>query len=181
MDDVLAAVGRGEMFSGDVVKAIHPEFVPERASGGGPSKGEAGWFGLNKADSLVFKVPGSVRRRRRVRSPFAGLAATCRSVLRPWAARCRRPDRRHPHARRRHHDLPDPVPALTQFDDQTERWLDVRWDIEEEHTGLYPAQIVVSAINEPGTLALIAGVIGETGANIDHVQFVNRSPTCATL
>ncbi len=67
-------------------------------------------------------------------------------------------------------------PALTQFDDQPERWLDVRWDIEEEHRGLYPAQIVVSAINEPGTLGLIATLIGESGANIDHVQFVNRSP-----
>jgi GTP pyrophosphokinase len=67
-------------------------------------------------------------------------------------------------------------PALTQFDDQPERWLDVRWDIEEEHRGLYPAQIVVSGINEPGTLGLIATLIGESGANIDHVQFVNRSP-----
>ena len=34
---------------------------------------------------------------------------------------------------------------------------------------------MVSAINEPGTLGVIAGLIGETGANIDHVQFVNRS------
>jgi GTP pyrophosphokinase len=67
-------------------------------------------------------------------------------------------------------------PALTQFDDQPERWLDVRWDIEAEHEGLYPAQIVVSAINEPGTLGSIANLIGETGANIDHVQFANKSP-----
>jgi ubiquinone biosynthesis protein UbiJ len=52
----------------------------------------------------------------------------------------------------------------------------VRWDIEAEHEGLYPAQIVVSAINEPGTLGSIANLIGETGANIDHVQFANKSP-----
>ena len=33
IEDVLAAVGRGEMFSGDVVKAVHPQFVAERAAG----------------------------------------------------------------------------------------------------------------------------------------------------
>ena len=28
VEDVLAAVGRGEMFSGDVVRAVHPDFKP---------------------------------------------------------------------------------------------------------------------------------------------------------
>ena len=35
VDDVLAAVGRGEMFSGDVVKAVHPDFTEERKAGRG--------------------------------------------------------------------------------------------------------------------------------------------------
>ena len=30
IEDVLAAVGRGEMFSGDVVQAVYPEFMEER-------------------------------------------------------------------------------------------------------------------------------------------------------
>jgi GTP diphosphokinase / guanosine-3',5'-bis(diphosphate) 3'-diphosphatase len=177
VDDVLAAVGRGEMFSGDVVKAIHPEFVPERASGGGPSKGEAGWFGLNKADSLVFKVPGSGQAASSSSIPIRGLGGDLPVRFAPVGGAV--PGDRIVGILTPGEGItiyPIQSPALTQFDDQTERWLDVRWDIEEEHTGLYPAQIVVSAINEPGTLALIAGVIGETGANIDHVQFVNRSP-----
>jgi GTP pyrophosphokinase len=66
--------------------------------------------------------------------------------------------------------------ALTQFDDHPERWLDVRWDIEEQSAELFPAQIIVSAINEPGTLGAIANLIGESGANIDHIVFVNKSP-----
>ena len=65
-------------------------------------------------------------------------------------------------------------PALTAFDDQPERWLDVRWDLDQNEE-LFPAQIVVNAMNEPGTLGLIATVIGEEGANIDHIEFVDRS------
>ena len=63
VDDVLAAVGRGEMFSGDVVKAVHPDFVVERKVTAGPAhaKGERGWFGMKKAASLVFKDRKSTR------------------------------------------------------------------------------------------------------------------------
>ena len=67
-------------------------------------------------------------------------------------------------------------PALTAFDDQPERWLDVRWDLDGATKELFPAQLVVSAVNEPGTLGLIATAIGDTGANIDHIEFRNRSP-----
>ena len=109
-EDVLAAVGRGEMFSGDVVKAVHPEFEPERLSGGGPSKGESGWFGLRKADSLVFKVPGSDQPASlRLDShswPWRRSAGALRAHRRRGAGR---PHRGHPHARRGDHDLPDPV------------------------------------------------------------------------
>ena len=66
-------------------------------------------------------------------------------------------------------------PALTAFDDQPERWLDVRWDLDVEQRELFPAQIIVSAVNEPGTLAIIATVIGDSEANIDQVGFRNRS------
>jgi GTP pyrophosphokinase len=65
---------------------------------------------------------------------------------------------------------------LTAFDDQPERWLDVRWDLDEEHRELFPAQVIVNAMNEPGALGTIATVIGEAGANIDHIEFRNRSP-----
>ncbi|MFN3892458.1 MAG: RelA/SpoT family protein [Beijerinckiaceae bacterium] len=177
VDDVLAAVGRGEMFSGDVVKAVHPEFVPERASGGGPSKAESGWFGLRKADSLVFKVPGSDQPSSPNSIPIRGLGGDLPVRFAPVGGAV--PGDRIVGILTPGEGItiyPIQSPALTQFDDQPERWLDVRWDIEEEHQGLYPAQIVVSAINEPGTLGTIASLIGETGANIDHVQFVNRSP-----
>ena len=67
-------------------------------------------------------------------------------------------------------------PALMAFDDQPERWLDVRWDLENDRGELFPAQLIVSAVNEPGALGAIATVIGDAGANIDHIEFRNRSP-----
>jgi GTP pyrophosphokinase len=62
------------------------------------------------------------------------------------------------------------------FDESPERWLDVRWDIDSERRDFFPARIIVNAINEPGTLGMIASVIGDAGANIDHVGFVTHSP-----
>src|SRR5207237_370097 len=45
-------------------------------------------------------------------------------------------------------------PALTAFDDRPEFWLDVRWDIDSERKELYPTQITVTALNEPGALGI---------------------------
>ena len=67
-------------------------------------------------------------------------------------------------------------PALTAFDDQPERWLDVRWDIDAETRELFPARVISTALNEPGTLGTLATLIGETGANIDNIRFKAHSP-----
>ncbi len=177
VDDVLAAVGRGEMFSGDVVKAVHPEFVAERSVGATPHKSDTGWFGLRKAASLVFKVPGGEIGPTADSIPIRGLGGDLPVRFSPNGGAV--PGDRIVGILTPGDGItiyPIQSSALTQFDDQPERWLDVRWDLEGSHQTLYPAQIIVSAINEPGTLGTIANLIGETGANIDHVNFINKSP-----
>lgn len=67
-------------------------------------------------------------------------------------------------------------PELTKFDDQPERWLDVRWDVDTENPERFPAAILVRALNEPGSLAEIAQIIGEQDANIDTVAMTMRAP-----
>jgi GTP diphosphokinase / guanosine-3',5'-bis(diphosphate) 3'-diphosphatase len=67
-------------------------------------------------------------------------------------------------------------PSLTNYDDQPDRWLDVRWDLDEESRELFPARVVATALNEPGTLGALATLIGETGANIDNIGFTAHSP-----
>ena len=61
-------------------------------------------------------------------------------------------------------------PALADFNDEPDRWLDVRWDLEAADKAVYSTQIVVTMLNEPGALGVIATIIGEYGANIDSVS-----------
>ena len=61
-------------------------------------------------------------------------------------------------------------PALADFNDEPDRWLDVRWDLEAADKAVYSTQIVITMLNEPGALGVIATIIGEYGANIDAVS-----------
>ncbi len=57
IDDVFAAVGRGEMRPSDVGRAMYPDYKEERIAAVPPPKSETGWFGLRKAKAVKFKVP----------------------------------------------------------------------------------------------------------------------------
>jgi GTP diphosphokinase / guanosine-3',5'-bis(diphosphate) 3'-diphosphatase len=63
--------------------------------------------------------------------------------------------------------------ALEQFDQQPERWVDLAWGPAEEGQR-FPARIDISIINEVGSLAQVAQVIGELGGNIDELQLARR-------
>ena len=65
-------------------------------------------------------------------------------------------------------------PALTEFDDHPEQWIDVRWDLDENSTERFPAHIQVTGRNEPGSLAKIAQAIGEADGNIDNLRILDR-------
>ncbi len=89
IDDVLAAVGRGEMRAADVARAMYPDYKEERAAAIAQRRRlESGWFGLKRSKAVKFKVPGRRARRAR-RSRSAASTATCRCASRPTAARCR--------------------------------------------------------------------------------------------
>ena len=66
--------------------------------------------------------------------------------------------------------------ALSSYDDQPERWIDVRWDIEEGMKERFPARVSITALNEPGTLAEIAQVIATNEANIHKLEMGNTAP-----
>ncbi len=180
VEDVFAAVGRGEMFSGDVVKAVHPDFKEERKAGPALPKNEGGWFGLRKAASLVFRVPGAAARDEQnadMSIPIRGLRGDLPVRFAPQGGAV--PGDRIVGILTPGEGItiyPIQSPALTAFEDEPERWLDVRWDIDETKRELYPAQIIVTALNEPGALGVIATVIGEAQGNIDNVSFKESSP-----
>ena len=66
-------------------------------------------------------------------------------------------------------------PALSEFEDHPERWLDVRWD-EEGVPQRFPARLLVQSVNEPGSLAQITQVIAENDGNIDNIRMTRTAP-----
>jgi guanosine-3',5'-bis(diphosphate) 3'-pyrophosphohydrolase len=174
LDDVLAAVGRGEIFSGDVVKAVYPDYKDEKAAGAEANRTEGGWFGLKKAEGLVFKVPGAAPRTA-PSIPIRGLNGDLPVRFAPNGGAV--PGDRIVGILTPGEGItiyPIQSPALTAFDDQPDRWLDVRWDIDEAVPQRFPAQLSLTVINEPGTLAQIAQIIGDNDGNIDSISVTGR-------
>jgi RelA/SpoT family (p)ppGpp synthetase len=175
IEDVMAAVGRGEMKASDVARAVYPDYKEERAAAVQVSKPESGWFGLKMARSLKFKVPeggdkGPAIPIRGINSdlpvrfaPDGGAVPGDRivGILTPGEGIT---------------IYPIQSPALKEFEEAPERWLDVRWDVEGASPQRFPARIVVQSVNEPGTLAQMAQVIAEHDGNIDNIRMARRSP-----
>ncbi len=175
VDDIYAAVGRGEMFSGDVVKAVHPEFTEERRPAPLQERKEAGWFSLKRAQRLLFKSPAGEQPEKAL--PIRGIRADMPVRFAPNGGAV--PGDRIVGIITPGEGItiyPIQSPALSAFDNEPERWLDVRWDTEQSKGDFFPAMLKATAINEPGTLGVIATTIGEAGANISNISFEVHSP-----
>ena len=175
MDDVFISVGRGELYSADVVRAIYPDFQEERKAGPALSPNETGWFGLAKGANLVFRVPGQDEKGEAL--PLRGIEWDMPVRFAPKGGAV--PGERIVGIRTPGEGItiyPIHSPALIDYDDKPEQWLDVRWDLDTARKGLYPTQILVTTLNEPGALGQVSTTIGETGANIDNVVFNPTGP-----
>jgi GTP pyrophosphokinase len=176
VEDVFAAVGRGEMKVDDVVKAVHPDWKEERKPVNKAPRSE-GWFGLSRVASLKFRIPG-------FRGTVTGKPEEISAAIPIRGINGDLPVRFAPEGGAVPGDrivgiltpgkgitiYPIHSPALKEFDDEPGRWLDVRWDIDEVTTQRFPARLLLKAKNQPGTLAQVAQVIGEHGGNIDNVH-----------
>jgi GTP pyrophosphokinase/guanosine-3',5'-bis(diphosphate) 3'-pyrophosphohydrolase len=65
--------------------------------------------------------------------------------------------------------------ALTAYEDQPERWLDLHWHAGK-HPAIYTASLDVTIGNDAGVLGRICTLIGEQKANISDLEFVDRKP-----
>jgi guanosine-3',5'-bis(diphosphate) 3'-pyrophosphohydrolase len=179
VDEVMAAVGRGEMKASDVVRAMYPDYKEERAARAPVPKAESGWFGLRKAKALIFKVPegeadGAI--------PIRGVTGDLPVSFAPNGGAV--PGDRIVGIMTPGGGItiyPIQSEALKEFEDTPERWLDVRWDIEEQSPQRFPAQIKVNSVNEPGSLAQVAQVIAEHDGNIDNIRMARRAPDFTEL
>jgi (p)ppGpp synthase/HD superfamily hydrolase len=174
IEEVLSSVGRGEMRAADVVRAMYPDYKEERAATiAHQPKQESGWFGLKKAKSVKVKVPGEPGAAIPIRgintdlpvrfAPNGGAVPGDRivGILTPGEGIT---------------IYPIQSPALKDFEDAPENWLDLRWDVEERTPQRFPARIILQTVNEPGSLAQVAQIIAEHDGNIDNIGMERSSP-----
>jgi GTP pyrophosphokinase len=181
IEEVHATVGRGELPVKDVIRAVVPEAElneqaakPRKLSRRERGQGEEGWFNLAKVMGLKFRWPGSsaADAKRMQMLPIRGQRSDLPvqfeeggavpgdrivGVLSEGGIRI----------------FQIHSPKLKEY--EHEKWIDVTWDVDPDKPERFPATIVVTALNEPGSLAQIAQVIGEADGNIDNVHMMRRA------
>jgi guanosine-3',5'-bis(diphosphate) 3'-pyrophosphohydrolase len=172
IDDVMAAVGRGEMKAADVARAMYPDYKEERVARFAPAGAKktkiAAAVAKDAAGPQSIPVRG-INTDLPVRfAPNGGAVPGDRivGIVTPGEGIT---------------IYPIQSPALKDFEDMPSRWLDVRWDVDESTPQRFPAQLFVQQVNEPGSLAQVATVIAEHDGNIDHIHMSRRSPDFTEL
>ncbi|HXW41165.1 MAG TPA: RelA/SpoT AH/RIS domain-containing protein, partial [Xanthobacteraceae bacterium] len=179
IEDVMAAVGRGEMKASNVIRAMYPDYKDERVAPVAP-KAESGWFGLKWAKAVKFRVPSKGAQDDAI--PIRGINADLPVRFAPKGGAV--PGDRIVGIMTPGEGItiyPIQSEALKHFEDEPERWLDVRWDVDDKAPQRFPAQLAVQSVNEPGTLAQIAQVIAEHDGNIDNIRMSRQSPDFTEL
>jgi guanosine-3',5'-bis(diphosphate) 3'-pyrophosphohydrolase len=172
VEDAIAAVGRGELSSLDVLRAVFPDYQDERVTVK-PSSDD-GWFNMRSAAGMVFKLPGKAKTALEGGEtetgpealPIRGLSGNAEVHFSAGGAV---PGDRIVGIMEKDKGItiyPIQSPALQKFDDEPERWIDVRWDLDEANNTRFMARIMINALNEPGTLAEVTQVIATSDVNI---------------
>ncbi|MFL6828079.1 MAG: RelA/SpoT family protein [Bradyrhizobium sp.] len=175
VDDVMAAVGRGEMKASDVARAMYPDYKEERVARYGPAK-------KSLAVKLKLKSPPPDPSRSPSAIPVRGINSDLPVKFAPNGGAV--PGDRIVGIVSPGEGItiyPIQSPALKDFEEEPERWLDVRWDVDESTPQRFPARILVDNVNEPGSLAQVATVIAEHDGNIDNISMFRRSPDFTEL
>jgi GTP diphosphokinase / guanosine-3',5'-bis(diphosphate) 3'-diphosphatase len=174
IDDVMAAVGRGEMKASDVARAMYPDYKEERIARFGAKK--------SLAVKLKLKSPPPEPARSTSAIPIRGINSGLPVKFAPNGGAV--PGDRIVGIVTPGEGItiyPIQSPALKDFEEEPERWLDVRWDVDESTPQRFPARIMIDNVNEPGSLAQVATVIAEHDGNIDNISMSRRSPDFTEL
>ncbi|TWC05225.1 GTP pyrophosphokinase/guanosine-3',5'-bis(diphosphate) 3'-pyrophosphohydrolase [Bradyrhizobium macuxiense] len=173
IEEVMASVGRGEIKASDVARAMYPDYKEERLVRYGAKKGLAA--------KLKTQTPPHPARATSV-IPVRGINSDLPVKFAPNGGAV--PGDRIVGIVTPGEGItiyPIQSPALKDFEEEPERWLDVRWDIDETMPQRFPARILIHNVNEPGSLAQIATVIAEHDGNIDNIHMSRQSPDFTEL
>ncbi len=176
LEELLTAVGRGEVTSTDVMHAVYPDYKAEEKNG---KKRKQNW--LSTSQNLGRKLLGLSGSKKESNDPNALPIRGVNYDL---------PVRFAPHCGAVPGDrivgiltpgseitvYPIQSQTLAQFENEPDRWIDLRWDIDSsDNSSRFPAQIFLNTINEPGSLAAVALAIAENDSNIDNIAMTRRT------
>ncbi len=145
-DDLLAQLGSAEITGRQVVQAVYPDLAPK------------GGVSIDSKRAVIGLSPGQSFERAFCCQPLpgeriVGITFRGRGVV-VHAIDCDR---------------------LSAYEDQPDRWVDLHWH-DGTHPVAYGATIDLTLSNDAGALGRVCTLIGETGANISDLHFVDRKP-----
>ena len=150
-ETVLARLGSSELTSSDVVNAVYPELVQKADTS------------IDSKRAVIGLAHGQVHQRALCCQPLpgeriVGITQRGRGVV-VHAIDCR---------------------ALSRFEDEPKRWVDLHW-LSGTHPPIHTARLDVTIGNDAGVLGRICTLIGEQGANISDLTFMDRKPDFFSL
>ncbi|MFK7901248.1 MAG: bifunctional (p)ppGpp synthetase/guanosine-3',5'-bis(diphosphate) 3'-pyrophosphohydrolase [Nitratireductor sp.] len=191
-EDVITDVGRGELASIDVIRAVYPDYKDERVTKK-PEKSE-GWFNIKSGADMIFRMPGRQSSKPKQQSKISQsqnnwFGSENKSAIPIRGAGDELPVQFAKDGGAVPGDrivgilepgvgitiYPIQSPTLVKFDDTPDLWLDVRWDLEENNSKRFPARIIVQAVNQPGCLATIATVFANNDGDIQNLNMSTLS------
>ncbi|MEM1378158.1 MAG: bifunctional (p)ppGpp synthetase/guanosine-3',5'-bis(diphosphate) 3'-pyrophosphohydrolase [Pseudomonadota bacterium] len=190
VDDALAAVGRGEVPPINVIKAVHPDLDAEQKLAESQLQSlDEGWFNVSSGRGLMFRFPEDAMAHAAEQDPdkaamlaqerTAPMLSNAGELQVKFATSGAIPGDRIVGISTPGAGItiyPIHSEKLAGFDHEPERWIDVRWDINEQNRTRFPAQLVITALNEPGSLAVIAQIVANHDANIHTLAMVRTAP-----
>ncbi len=154
VDELLVEIGKGNIFSSEIIKSIYPEkkyFSVFR------KKPFIKNIFKNKKNNLSISgaIPGMAIHYAHCCSPLPGERivgiVTSGKGITVHSLDCF---------------------SLEKFQDVPERWLDISW--ERENDILYRGKLIAVLMNEPGSLADVTRIISSINGNISNIQVINR-------
>jgi guanosine-3',5'-bis(diphosphate) 3'-pyrophosphohydrolase len=145
-DEVLARLGSSEMSAQDVVQAVFPE-LPRKQT-----------HTIDKKRAVIGLKPGQSFDRAPCCTPLpgeriVGIRQQGQGVM-VHAIAC---------------------DALASFEDEADLWIDLHWHAGT-HPAIYEVPLELTIGNDAGVLGRVCTLIGETGANISDLNFLDRKP-----
>ena len=145
-EELLARLGGGELVARDIIAALYPELADRKGERIDPGRSVVGLEADQSWDRGQCCKPVPGER-------IVGITMPGRGVV-VHAIDC---------------------PCLAQFENENDRWIDLRWH-SGPHAPVHSVTFDIVLTNDAGVLGRICTLIGEQKANISDLVFVDRKP-----